>query len=215
MCIRDRCLLDVDGWKKQFYTHSMHQRGTCGLSDSKETAVLSHVSQSHRYPHWKGYSLDGGPSQGWVSALLRKKTKIIVVGFLRIHKASKRKKRDIKNWILVLGTWLVSAAPDLLFHAYLLALLHSGRHESTTVCFLLLCAGPIEGCSAVHVLAVRRYYGFRSLVCASWCSEQKKVQKQKLRCLCSLEVILLAELMIQLALPPRRALPQQSCSPCG
>ena len=46
---------------------------------------------------------------------------------------------------------------------------------------LLLCAGSIEGCSAV--LAVRRYYGFRSLVCASWCSEEEKqVQKQKLRC---------------------------------
>ena len=43
-------------------------------------------------------------------------------------------------------------------------------------------AGPIEGCSAV--LAVRRYYDFRSLVCASWCSEEEKqVQKQKLRCL--------------------------------
>ena len=48
------------------------------------------------------------------------------------------------------------------------------------------------------VLAVRRYYGFRSLVCASWCSEEgKQVQQQKLRCLCSLEAILLAELMIQ------------------
>ena len=82
------------------------------------------------------------------------------------------------------------------------------------VCTLLLCAGPIEGCSAV--LAVRRYYGFRSLVCASWCSEEEKqVQKQKLRCLCSLEAILLAELMIQLALSPRRAPPQQSCSPRG
>ena len=73
--------------------------------------------------------------------------------------------------MLVLGTWLVSATtPDLLFHACLLALSHSGRHESTTdstVCALLLCAGPIEGCSAVR--AVRRYYGFRSLVCASWC----------------------------------------------
>ena len=34
------------------------------------------------------------------------------------------------------------------------------------------------------MLAVRRYYGFRSLVCASWCSEkEKQVQKEKLRCL--------------------------------
>ena len=32
--------------------------------------------------------------------------------------------------------------------------------------------------------SVRRYYGFRRLVCASWCSqEEKQVQKQKLRCL--------------------------------
>ena len=117
--------------------------------------------------------------------------------------------------MLVLGTWLVSATPDLLFHACLLALSHSGRHESTTVCTLLLFAGQTEGYSAV--LAVRRNYGFRSLVCASWCSEEEKqVQKQKLRCLCSLEAILLAELMIQLALlSSRRAPPQQSCSPGG
>ena len=49
-----------------------------------------------------------------------------------------------------------------------------------TVCTFLLCEGPpIEGCSAV--LAVRRCYGFRSLVSASWCSEEKQVQHQKLR----------------------------------
>ena len=81
--------------------------------------------------------------------------------------------------------WL-SATRDFLFYACLLALSHSGRHERTTLCTSLLCAGPIEGCSGV--LAVRGYYGFRSLVCASWCSEEEKhVQKQKLRCLCSLE----------------------------
>ena len=45
------------------------------------------------------------------------------------------------------------------------------------VCTLLLCAGPIEGGSAV--LALRRYYGFRSLVCASWCLEEKQVHKRK------------------------------------
>ena len=44
----------------------------------------------------------------------------------------------------------------MLFHACLLALSHSGRHENTIICTLLLCAGPIEGCSSV--LAVRRYY---------------------------------------------------------
>ena len=90
--------------------------------------------------------------------------------------------------------------------ACVLALSLSGRHESTTaVCTLLLCAGPIEGCSAV--LAVLRYHGFRSLVCASWCSEEKQVQKQKLRCVCSLEVILLAERMIQLSLSQEEHLP--------
>ena len=34
------------------------------------------------------------------------------------------------------------------------------------------------------------------MVCGSWCLEEKQVQKQKLRCLCSLDAILLAELMI-------------------
>ena len=50
-------------------------------------------------------------------------------------------------------TWWLSATLDLLFFVYLLALSHSGRHERTTACTLLLCAGPIGGCSAV--LAVR------------------------------------------------------------
>ena len=83
------------------------------------------------------------------------------------------------------------------------------------VYFAALCTGPIEGCSAVLAVSyVRRYYGFRSLVCATWCSEEEKqVRKQKLRCLCSLEAILLAELMIQLALSPRRAPPQELFSP--
>ena len=48
---------------------------------------------------------------------------------------------------------LTATTLDLLFHACLLALSYSGRHERTTVCTMLLCAGPIEGCSAV--LAVR------------------------------------------------------------
>ena len=55
-----------------------------------------------------------------------------------------------------------------------------GRHESATVSILLLCAGPIEVFSAV--LAVRSYYGFRSLVCASWCSEEKQGQKSFVVC---------------------------------
>ena len=59
------------------------------------------------------------------------------------------------------------------------ALSHSGRHEHTTLFALLLCAGPIEGCSAV--LAVRRYCsGLRSLVCTFvWCAQKKKRQVQK------------------------------------
>ena len=112
--------------------------------------------------------------------------------------------------MLVIGTWLVSATPDLLFHACLLALSHSGRHESTLCC-------SVQGRLKAVLLCLRyvlRYYGFRSLVCASWCSGEKLVQKQKLRCLCSLEAMLLvAELMIQLALSPRRAPPQELFSP--
>ena len=53
---------------------------------------------------------------------------------------------------------------DLPFLACLLALSHSGRHERTALCSLLLCAGPIAGRSAV--LEVRRYCGYRSLVYA-------------------------------------------------
>ena len=89
---------------------------------------------------------------------------------------------------------------DLFFHACLVALPRSGLHERTTVCILLLCAGPIEGCSAV--LAVRRYCGFRSLVCAFVVrtEEEKQVQKQKPWSVCSSEAMRLAELMKQLAL---------------
>ena len=63
-----------------------------------------------------------------------------------------------------------SATFNLLFQACLLALSYSGRYELTTVCTLLLCAGPIEGCSAV--LAVRKYCGFRSWVYK--CAQKKK-----------------------------------------
>ena len=40
----------------------------------------------------------------------------------------------------------------------------SGRHDPFVVCTLRLCAGPTAGFLAV--LAVRRYSGYRSLVCA-------------------------------------------------
>ena len=125
---------------------------------------------------------------------------------LRVNKEEATKKDEkiiIKMNILLHGTWL-PATLDLLFHACLLALSHSGRHASTTVCTLLLCAWPIEGCSAVFAVRVRRYCGFRSLVRAFVvCAEEKQVQKRKLRGLCSLEAIwlLIAELMIQLSSP--------------
>ena len=77
-----------------------------------------------------------------------------------VQRTTKRKKRSIKylyKYMVALGnTWLALVC--------LLALLHSGRHELTAVCAFLLCAGLIAGCSAV--LAVRRYCGYRSLVCA-------------------------------------------------
>ena len=73
--------------------------------------------------------------------------------------------------------WL-SATPDLLFHAYLLALSHSGRHERTAVFTLLLCAGPIEGCSAV--LAVRTV-DTAAVALGTWfvCAQQKTNSKTK------------------------------------
>ena len=47
-----------------------------------------------------------------------------------------------------------------------LSLSHSGRHERTAVCGLLLCVGPIAGCSAVLAVRTSRYCGHRSLLCA-------------------------------------------------
>ena len=79
----------------------------------------------------------------------------------------------------------------------------------TAVCTLLLCAGPIEGCAAV--LAVRRYCGFRSLVCAFVVFRRKAGKKTKGSLFVFLEGHMLIELMIPLALSPRRAFPQQSC----
>ena len=56
------------------------------------------------------------------------------------------------------------------------------------------------------MLAVRRYYGFRSLVCASWCSEEEKqVQKQKLRCFFLGGHTTRRADTATIALPPRRA----------
>ena len=60
----------------------------------------------------------------------------------------------------------------------MLALSHPGRHQRDAVCTLLLCAGPIEGCSAV--LGVCRYCGFRSLVCVFVvCAEEEAGQVEK------------------------------------
>ena len=41
---------------------------------------------------------------------------------------------NLESSLATARTCLVSATPDLLFHACLLALSHSGRHESTTNC---------------------------------------------------------------------------------
>ena len=101
------------------------------------------------------------------------------------------------------NTWL--ALPCLL--ACVVAL-WTTRTYYCKICTLILCAGPIEGCSAV--LAVRTYCGFQSLVCAFvvCAKEKKQVQKQKLRGgLCSSEAIWLAELMIQLALSKKSTFP--------
>ena len=56
---------------------------------------------------------------------------------------------------------------------------HSGRHERTTVCTLLLCAGPIEGCSAV--LAVRTVDTAAAVAFGAWfvCAQKKSKFKNK------------------------------------
>ena len=140
--------------------------------------------------------------------------KVTIVGFYVSYRNNKeeRGKTETQNT----RTW-VSATLDLLINAFLLALSHSGRHERTTVCTLLLCAGPIEGCFAV--LAARRYYsGFRILVCAFVvCAEEKKqVKKTKTS---SLFVFLGASRADDTSsfdsVSPRRAPPQKSCSPRG
>ena len=124
----------------------------------------------------------------------------------------------MKSWILVLGTH--GSSQQHLTCSFMPACLSCRTLVDTKVllyvCTLLLCAGPIEGWSAV--LAVRRYY----MAFGAWfviLGVQKKKSRFKnesfVVCLCSLEAVLLAELMIQLALSPRRAPTQQSCSPRG
>ena len=63
---------DVDGWNMLFNKHK-HTR-LSESSVSKETAVLAHVSHTSRYSRHKHsmLRLKGGPSQGWVSAVLEK-----------------------------------------------------------------------------------------------------------------------------------------------
>ena len=86
-----------------------------------------------------------------MSALLLEKYSKNYLLALRIDKKQttfeeeKKKQNNRTNWL--------SATLCSFFYAPLLALSHSGRHERTTACTLLLCAGPIGGCSAV--LAVR------------------------------------------------------------
>ena len=71
----------------------------------------------------------------------------------------------------------------------------------TKVLLYVLCCS-VQGRLKAVLLRLRYVdsMAFGALVCASWCSEEEKqVQKQNLRCLCSLEAILLltAELMIK------------------
>ena len=95
---------------------------------------------------------------------------------------------------------------------YLLALSHSGQHERTIVCTLLLCVGPIEGCSAV--LAVRTVDA-AAVAFGAWFvlspAEKKQVQKQKLRgCWFRADDDTASSLQEVLKAPH-----QQSCSPRG
>ena len=104
---------------------------------------------------------------------MEKNSNELLFALWKTKKEQKRKKETYNTRI-----WL-SATLDL-FHACLLALSHSGRHKRTALCTLLLCPGPIEGCSAV--LTVRRYCcGFRWLVCAFVVCAEKAGSKTKLR----------------------------------
>ena len=101
-----------------------------------------------------------------VSGTWVEKIKLIVVGFLRINKASKRKKRNIKIQYSYLAH---GSSQQHLTCSFMPACLRCRTVVDAkvllTVCTFLLCEGPpIEGCSAV--LAARIYYGFWSLVCA-------------------------------------------------
>ena len=90
----------------------------------------------------------------------------------------------------------------MLFHACLLALSHSGRHERTTAVCILLPA--VQGRWKAVLLCLRYVdnVAFGAWFVPSWCAQKKsRFKHQKLRgCLCSSEAIWLAELMIQLAL---------------
>ena len=112
----------------------------------------------------------------------------------------------------MLVQWL-SAALGLLFHACML-LSNSGRHKRTTVWTLLLCSGPIEGCSLV--LAVRRYCAFRSLVCAYVvCAEEEKQVRKKNFVVVCVPLAYGNQSWWYSKLSPRRPPPLQSCSPSG
>lgn len=73
-------------------------------------------------------------------------------------------------------TWWLTATPTLV---WLLASPHSDRHERTCMQFASLYVGLMAVCAAV--LAVRRYFGCRSLVCAFNETHEKKNDKRKTR----------------------------------
>ena len=74
-----------------------------------------------------------------------------------------------RHKIHVHGGWWLSATRGLLFIVCLFALSLSGQHERTAVCTLLLCAGPMEGCSAVFdTVDIGAWF------VPSWCAQKKQ-----------------------------------------
>ena len=90
----------------------------------------------------------------------------------------KNNKEEERTSKIVVSTWWLSSKQCCLSAGLRCRTLLSGRHERAALCTLLLCAGPIAGCSAV--LAVGRCCGYRSLVCAlAVCTKQKKKKEER------------------------------------